>query len=109
MIRRLASACMLVALAPLTVAACDKDKKDGEDAAAEAAVAVVVDAAPEAGAPVVSASAAPLPPPVVVKTAPKPPPAPDPPICAAARNARARGSPAAVNLEKQCIAAGGKP
>jgi hypothetical protein len=33
----------------------------------------------------------------------------DPPICAAARNARARNSPAAPNLEAQCRAAGGTP
>lgn len=99
---------MLVGLAPLTIAACNKDKKDGDDAAAEAAAAVV-DAAPEAEAPVVSASAAPLAtPPVVVKTAPKPVAAPEPPICASARSARARNSPAATNLEAQCRAAGGK-
>jgi hypothetical protein len=106
MIRRFASACMVVAL--LTVAACDKDKKDGEDAAAEAAAALVVDAAPEAETPVVDASPAPLAPPVVVKTAAKPVAPPEPPICASARNARARNSPAATNLEAQCRAAGGK-
>jgi hypothetical protein len=33
----------------------------------------------------------------------------DPPICIAARNARARNSPAAPNLEAQCRAAGGTP
>ena len=32
---------------------------------------------------------------------------PDPPICAPARSARARNSPAAPGLERQCIAAGG--
>lgn len=35
------------------------------------------------------------------------PPAPRPPICLAAENARARLSPAAPNLERQCLAAGG--
>lgn len=34
---------------------------------------------------------------------------PDPPICANARSARARNSPAAPGLEAQCRAAGGKP
>lgn len=34
---------------------------------------------------------------------------PDPPICARARSARARNSPAAPNLEAQCRAAGGTP
>jgi hypothetical protein len=33
----------------------------------------------------------------------------DPPICAFARSARARGSPAAASLEKQCREAGGTP
>jgi hypothetical protein len=33
----------------------------------------------------------------------------DPPICSAARKARARNSPAAPNLEAQCRAAGGTP
>jgi hypothetical protein len=33
----------------------------------------------------------------------------DPPICAAARSARARNSPATPNLEAQCRAAGGTP
>lgn len=109
MIRRFASAWMLVVCAPLTIAACNKDKKDGEDAAAEAAVVAVVDAAPEAEAPVATASAAPLATPsVVVKAAPKPVAPPEPPICAAARSAKARNSPAATNLEAQCKAAGGK-
>ena len=90
------------------IAACNKDKKDGEDAAAEAAVA---DAAPEAEAPAASASAAPLAsaPPVVVKTAPKPAPRADPPICALARNARARNSPTAPELEARCRTQGGTP
>lgn len=34
---------------------------------------------------------------------------PDPPICASARSARARNSPAAPGLERQCRAAGGTP
>ena|SRR5690348_384582 len=106
MIRRFAAACMLALL--FTTAACNKDKKDGEDAAAEAEAVVAVDAAPEAAAPVASASVAPLTPPVVVKTAAKPVAPPEPPICASARNARARNSPAATNLEAQCRAAGGK-
>lgn len=101
MTRRFASLGILLAF--FTVAACDKDKKEGEDAAAEAAVAVV-DAAPEAEAPVVSAAPLATPPPVV-RTPPKP--KPDPEICVAARAAKARKSPAAVNLEVQCKAAGG--
>jgi hypothetical protein len=107
MTRGFASAWMLVGFAALALA-CNKEKKDGDDAAAEAAVAVV-DAAPEAEAPAASASAsaAPLATPVVVKTAAKP--AFDPPICVNARAARARNSPAATNLEAQCKAAGGKP
>jgi hypothetical protein len=31
----------------------------------------------------------------------------DPPICAHARNAKQRNSPAAPGLERQCVAAGG--
>ena len=90
--------------------ACNKDKEGGADAAPEAAAPVVVaDAAPEAEAPAATLSAAPPPTaPVGVKTAAKPA-APDPPICARARDARARSSPAATNLEAQCKAAGGKP
>src|SRR4051812_23663580 len=109
MIGRFVSRWMLVALASLVVVACNKDKKDGDDAAAEAAVAVA-DAAPEAEAPAASASASAAPlatPPVVVKTPPKPA-APDPPICEKARSARSRNSPAAPNLEAQCRALGGK-
>ncbi len=101
--RLLAPALVILALA------CSKDKPAADDAAAEAAAPVVVaDAAPEAEAPAASVSAAPLPTvaPVVVKTAK--PAAPDPPICVAARSARARSSPAAPNLEAQCKAAGGK-
>ena len=52
------------------------------------------------------------PPPAPVPTpAPIPPPGPrfDPPICALARTARARNSPAAVNLEGQCRQQGGTP
>jgi hypothetical protein len=40
---------------------------------------------------------------------PAPPPKPRPPICDAARDAIARQSPAAPNLEAQCRAAGGTP
>jgi len=109
MTRRFASAWMLVALSPFTIAACNKDKKDGEDAAAEAAVAAV-DAAPEAEAPAASASAAAdaSAPPVVVKVAPKPV-RPDPAICVLARNAKARNSPTAGDLEARCRAQGGTP
>ena len=90
--------------------ACSKDKVTADDAAAEAAPPLAVaDAAPEAEAPASSASVSPPPTaPAVVKTGTKPA-APDPPICAAARAARARNSPAATNLEAQCRAAGGKP
>lgn len=97
-------------LAVVFALACNKDKDPGADAAPEAAAAVVLaDAAPEAAAPAASVSATPLPAaPVVVKPAAKPA-APDPPICVAARAARARSSPAATNLEAQCKAAGGKP
>jgi serine/threonine-protein kinase len=46
-------------------------------------------------------------------TTPKPVPTPviktDPPICATARAARKRNSPAAASLEQQCRAAGGTP
>jgi len=98
---------LVVPVVVLFALACSKDKATGDDAAAEAAAAVVVaDAAPEAEA---AAPVIPLPTaPVAVKT-PAKPVAPDPPICAAARSARARSSPAAANLEAQCKAAGGKP
>ena len=92
--------------------ACNRDKEAGADAAPEAAAPdVVADAAPEVAAPAANVSATPLPTaPVVVKTAAKPAaPAPDPPICVAARAARARSSPTTTNLEAQCKAAGGKP
>ncbi len=56
---------------------------------------------------------APTPPPTPVPTpAPTPVPPPvrvDPPICVAARSARARSSPVAANLEAQCRAQGGTP
>lgn len=109
MTRRFALGWVLFAVALFTIAACNKDKKDVEDAAAEAGIAVV-DAAPEAEAPVVSASAAPLatPPPVAVKTAPKPT-RPDPPFCVLARTAKARNSPNAPELEARCRAQGGTP
>ncbi len=38
-----------------------------------------------------------------------PAPEPEPPICADARAARGRNSPAAPELERQCLAAGGRP
>jgi hypothetical protein len=60
-----------------------------------------------AGAPV--ASAASVTPAATTVTTPGAARAADPPICAAARNARARNSPAAPNLEAQCRAAGGTP
>ena len=106
MIRRLASS-LLLAL-PLLVA-CNKENKDAADAAPEAApvVVVVADAAPEAEAPA-DASAAPLATPAAVATAKPAATAVDPPICATARSAKARKSPAAINLEAQCKAAGGK-
>jgi len=58
--------------------------------------------------PVTPPSPVPTPTPTPVPTAP-PPTRNDPPICAAARAARARNSPVAVNLEAQCRAAGGTP
>lgn len=57
-------------------------------------------------APVSAASATPA---ATTATTPRTALAADPPICAAARNARARNSPAAPNLEAQCRAAGGTP
>ena len=50
-------------------------------------------------------------PPTSAKPVPTPTPTPakpDPPICANARAAKARNSPAAPGLERQCISAGGK-
>ena len=49
----------------------------------------------------------PTPAPTPVPTPVPPTPKFDPPICVSARSARARGSPAAAGLERQCIAAGG--
>jgi hypothetical protein len=51
-----------------------------------------------------TASAVPTP-----KIKPPDPPKPDPPICAKARDAAKRNSPAAANLSAQCRAAGGTP
>ena len=105
MTRRSASVAVLLAL--FTIAACKDKKEGGDDAAPEAAATVEAapaaaapDAAPEAAAPLAT-------PPPVVRAPPKP--KPDPEICVNARSARARGSPAAENLEAQCRAAGGKP
>ena len=95
-----------LALAAFAVAACSKNNNAGDDAAAEAAT---VDAAPEAEAADAARveAAAPLATtPPVVRASPKL--KPDPEICAAARAARARTSPAAENLEAKCLAAGGK-
>ena len=59
---------------------------------------------------------APTPPPTAPTPTPAPTPAPtpppprfEPPICAIARAARARNSPAAANLEGQCRSQGGTP
>ena len=102
-------ACALT-LACVAATGCKKDEKVADaDAAADAAVAVaVVDAAvaDAAVAAVADAAVAPLP----TAVAPKPVAKPkfvDPPICAAARSAKQRNSPAAPGLEKQCVAAGG--
>jgi serine/threonine-protein kinase len=51
----------------------------------------------------------PAPTPVPPAAPTPPPPRAEPPICAAARGARARGSPAAVSLENQCRSQGGTP
>jgi hypothetical protein len=103
-----------LALASCVALGCSKDKKDEADAAA-------VDAAPEAAAAVdaaadadadaadaatADAATAPL---ATVAPVAKPKPKPDPPICANARSARKRNSPAAAALEAQCRAAGGTP
>jgi hypothetical protein len=94
--------------------ACSKEKKD-EPAVADAAVAVEVAPAAVADAAVaVDASEAldAAPAPLATTVAPRPTPkapAPEPPICASARTAKKRGSPAAPSLEAQCRAAGGTP
>lgn len=102
-----------LALASLALVACNKDKKDAVDAAAAeaAAAAVVADAAADASITDAATSAAdaataPLATTVAPRPAAKPKPV-DPPICAAARSAKARNSPAAPGLERQCLAAGG--
>ena len=111
------SLALLLVLAPFTIAACSKDKKDDGDAAADAAAAeaaapaAVADAAPEAAVAVLDAAVAPIG--VAATVAPKavakPVPKVDPPICAKARVARGRNSPAAPGLEQQCRAEGGTP
>ncbi len=96
-------------------AGCAKEKKDDAapvlaDAAVEVAVvAAAADAAVAAAEPLLDAATAPL---ATVKAAPKvvkPVSPPDPPICAIARSAKKRESPAAAGLEAQCKAAGGTP
>ncbi len=74
---------------------------------------------PPATAPTPTPTPRPPPPPPPPPVVPVPPPAPtpvpppptrvDPPICARARDARARNSPVAQTLEAQCRAAGGTP
>lgn len=113
----LSSTILSLALLAFTAMGCSKENKADGDAAADAAVEAaatveVADAAPEAAVAAVDAAAAPLStlpiaPTVAPKAAPKPPP--DPPICAKARSARARNSPAAAGLETQCRAQGGTP
>jgi hypothetical protein len=113
-----AGALVLALASSFAVTGCSKDTKDGVDAAAEAAAAVI-EAAPAAAADaavtdaavavtdasVADASAVPAPVATVQQTGK--PKIVDPPICASARSAKARKSPAAPNLEKQCLAAGG--
>jgi cell division septation protein DedD len=100
-----------LALASVALVGCNKDKKDDGDAAADATAIVVADAAADAAvadAAVDAADAAVAPLATVVAPRPTAKPKPiDPPICAAARTAKARNSPAAPGLEKQCLAAGG--
>jgi serine/threonine protein kinase len=70
---------------------------------------------PPAPTPVPPPAPTPVPPPAPTPIPPAAPtpapprPAGDPPICVAARSARARGSPAAASLEAQCRGAGGTP
>lgn len=107
-VSRVVLACAL-ALACVASSGCKKDEKAGadagDDAAADAAVAVadaavaVADAAPADAAVAPLATVAPK---VIAK-----PKFVDPPICAHARNAKQRNSPAAPGLERQCVAAGG--
>ena len=102
-------ACAL-ALACVVATGCSKkDAAADADAASDAAVAVVADAAPAADAAVAvvaDAAVAPLATTVAPKVVAKPKFV-DPPICAAARSAKQRNSPAAPGLERQCVAAGG--
>jgi hypothetical protein len=101
-----------LALASLALVACSKAKKDDGDASADpAAATVVADAAADASiadaaADAADAATAPLATTAAPRPVAKPKPA-DPPLCVAARSAKARNSPAARNLEKQCLAAGG--
>lgn len=103
---------VVASLGPLALA-CSKDKKDEGDAAADSAVAVEIadaaaDAADAADADAVDAADAATAP-LATVVAPKAVPKADPPICASARSAKKRGSPAAAGLEAQCRAAGGTP
>ena len=103
-------ACAL-ALACVAATGCSKkDEKAADDAAADAAAAVVVADAAVAvvadAAPAADAAVAPLATAVAPKVIAKPKFV-DPPICAAARSAKQRNSPAAPGLERQCVAAGG--
>jgi hypothetical protein len=103
-------ACAL-ALACVTATGCKKDDKgDGDaaaDAAAAAADATVADAAvADAGVDAADAAPAPLTTAATARPTGKPKLA-DPPICAAARSAKQRNSPAAPGLERQCVQAGG--
>lgn len=105
---RLFFACAL-SLACVVTTGCKKDDKGEGDAAADAAAdATVADAAVDAAdAAVDAADAATAPLTTATAVAPRPVAKPDPPICAVARSAKARNSPAAPGLAKQCAAAGG--
>ena len=107
------TALLALSLACASVVGCNKDKKGDGDAAADAAAdatAAVADAAADAAvadAAADAADAAPAPVTTVVQPKVGKPKPIDPPICAAARSAKQRNSPAAPGLERQCVAAGG--
>ena len=90
---------------------CNKDKKGDADAAADADVDTGAPAAADAAATDAAvadagdAATAALPTATAIVGRPKPAPV-DPPICAAARKARDRNSPAAPGLAAQCQSAG---
>lgn len=101
-----------LAVAAVASTGCKKDEKGAADAAPEAAVETVaaVDAAvaPVADAAVAALDAAVAP--VVATGTARPVAKPkfvDPPICAAARNAKHQNRPTAAALEQRCVAAGG--